>query len=76
MKFSVSRACFGAQGKDCLLECGGQGVLSLGKRTARETTHQEERMGGASWALNVCTSQGTRAKTRQGQRVYLRKLKM
>lgn len=37
---------------------------------------QEERMGGASWALNVCTTQGTRARTRHGQRVYLRKLKM
>lgn len=39
-------------------------------------THQEERMGGASWALNVCTIQGTRATTRHGQSVNLRKLKM
>ena len=42
----------------------------------RRHQSQEERMGGASWALNMCTSQGTRARTRHGQRVYLRKLKM
>lgn len=40
------------------------------------TWTQEDRMGGASWALNVSTTQGTRARTRHGQRVYLRKLKM
>jgi hypothetical protein len=48
----------------------------LEREVAEGVRSQEERIGGVSWALNVCTTQGTRARTRHGQRVYLRKLKM
>lgn len=77
-KFKMSRACWKLEGDGLPPGVWRSRSVGLvrGNVAVGCTSSQDERMGGASWELNVCTSQGTRARTRHGQRVYLRKLKM